>query len=250
MPGPGARAGARARSPRCSLTSTRPATRCCCRTPGITRRRRRSSAAGFKAIGTTSLGVAAAIGVPDGANATKEATLELAERLVHLPVPISVDAEHGFSEDPHEVAEYAQRLEALGVAGINLEDRNGDPKHHAAVIAAVKNATSLFVNARTDTYWLGDGTGTRERCQAYIEAGADGIFVPGVKDEHEIEALANLGAPLNVLFGPGMTVERLAAQGVARISTGSALYRRAIGAAVGRGDSDPRRPAAATRAEL
>ena len=56
--------------------------------------------AGFKAIGTTSLGVAAAIGVPDGANATKQATLELAERLVHLPVPISVDAEHGFSEDP------------------------------------------------------------------------------------------------------------------------------------------------------
>ena len=54
------------------------------------------------------------------------------------------------------------RLEALGVAGINLEDRNGDPKHHADVIAAVKDATSLFVNARTDTYWLGDGTGDRE----------------------------------------------------------------------------------------
>ena len=150
---------------------------------------------------------------------------------MHLPVPISVDAEHGFSEDPHEVAEYAQRLEALGVAGINLEDRNGDPKHHAEVIAAVKQATSLFVNARTDTYWLGDGTGTEERCRIYIDAGADGIFVPGVADER-VEALANLGAPLNVLFGPGMTVERLAAQGVARISTGSALYRRAIGAAV------------------
>ena len=56
--------------------------------------------------------------------------------------------------------------------------------------------------------------------------------MPGVKDEHEIEALANLGAPLNVLFGPGTTVERLATLGVARISTGSALYRRAIGAAV------------------
>ena len=56
--------------------------------------------------------------------------------------------------------------------------------------------------------------------------------MPGVKDEHEIEALANLGVPLNVLFGPGTTVERLAARGVARISTGSALYRIAIGAAV------------------
>ena len=91
------------------------------------------AAAGFKAIGTTSLGVAAALGVAaTGPAATKEATLALAQRLVHLPVPISVDAEHGFSDDPHEVAEYAQRLEALGVAGVNLEDRNGDPKHHAA----------------------------------------------------------------------------------------------------------------------
>ena len=188
------------------------------------------AAAGFKAIGTTSLGVAAAIGVPDGANATKEATLDLAASLVHLPVPISVDAEHGFSEDPLQVADYAQRLEALGVVGVNLEDRNGDATHHANVIAAVKQATSLFVNARTDTFWLGDGTGTEERCRTYIDAGADGIFVPGARDD--LEALANLGAPLNVLFLPGMTVERLATQGVARISTGSLLYRRAIGAAV------------------
>jgi 2-methylisocitrate lyase-like PEP mutase family enzyme len=188
------------------------------------------AAAGFEAIGTTSLGVAAALGVPDGASATKEATYELAARLVHLPVPISVDAEHGFSEDPREVAEYAHRLEALGVAGINLEDRNGDPKRHAAAIAAVKDATTLFVNARTDTYWLGDGTQTEQRCRAYIEAGADGIFVPGIREG--IEALAALGAPLNVLFLPGMTVEQLAGQGVARISTGSLLFRAALHAAI------------------
>jgi 2-methylisocitrate lyase-like PEP mutase family enzyme len=189
------------------------------------------AAAGFKAIGTTSLGVAAAIGVRDGANATKEATYDLAKRLVPLPVPISIDAEHGFSDDPFEVAEYAQRLEALGVAGINLEDRNEDPQHHAEVIEAVKDATGLFVNARTDTYWLGDGTGTLERCRAYAAAGADGLFVPGVPED-SIDAIVGLSLPLNVLFAPGMTVERLAARGVARISTGSALYRRAIGAAV------------------
>lgn len=189
------------------------------------------AAAGFKAIGTTSLGVAAAIGVRDGANETKQATYELAKRLAHLPVPITVDAEHGFSEDPQEVADYAQRLEALGVAGINLEDRNQDPNHHAEAITAVKQATNLFVNARTDTYWLGDGTGTEARCRTYIDAGADGIFVPKAP-EHEIETLANLGAPLNVLFLPGTTIERLASLGVARISTGSLLYRRALGAAL------------------
>jgi 2-methylisocitrate lyase-like PEP mutase family enzyme len=187
------------------------------------------AAAGFKAIGTTSLGVAAAIGVPDGANQTKEATYALAKSLVGLPVPISVDAEHGFSEEPSEVAEYAQRLEELGVAGINLEDRNQDPMHHAEVIEAVKNATGLFVNARTDTYWLGDGSETLERCRAYQAAGADGLFVPGIRDD--IEPIVELGLPLNVLFLPGSTVKDLAERGVARISTGSLLYRTAIGAA-------------------
>ena len=115
-----------------SLTCTRPATRCCCRTPGITRPAAALAAAGFTAIGTTSLGVAAAIGVRDGASETKEATYEPRRSGSSTSrCPISVDAEHGFSEDPYEVAEYAQRLEALGVAGINLEDRNGDPDHHA-----------------------------------------------------------------------------------------------------------------------
>ena len=188
------------------------------------------AAAGFKAIGTTSLGVAAAIGVPDGANQTKEATYALAKSLVHLPVPISVDAEHGFSDDPSEVAEYAQRLEALGVAGINLEDRNQDPEHHAEVIETVKSATGLFVNARTDTYWLGDGSGTLERCRAYQAAGADGLFVPGIREG--IGPIVALGLPLNVLFLPGSTVKELAERGVARISTGSLLYRVAIGAAI------------------
>jgi 2-methylisocitrate lyase-like PEP mutase family enzyme len=188
------------------------------------------AAAGFKAIGTTSLGVAAAIGVPDGADRTKDATYALAKSLVHLPVPISVDAEHGFSEEPSEVAEYALRLEELGVAGINLEDRNQDPRHHAKVIAAVKHTTRLFVNARTDTYWLGDGSETLERCRAYQAAGADGLFVPGIRED--IEPIVALGLPLNVLWLPGSTVKELAERGVARISTGSLLYRTAIGAAV------------------
>ena len=131
---------------------------------------------------TTSLGVAAATGVPDGEGDTADATLALAQRLVHLPVPVSIDAEHGFSDDAQQVAEYAQRLEALGVAGINLEDRNGDARHHAAVVAAVKAAApALFLNARTDTCWLGDGTGTLERCRVYADAGADGVFVPGIR---------------------------------------------------------------------
>lgn len=80
---------------------------------------------GFAAIGTTSLGVAAAHGEPDGEGRTRAQTVELARRLVDLPRPISVDVETGFG-DPAGIAE---ELAELGVAGINLEDGLGDPVH-------------------------------------------------------------------------------------------------------------------------
>jgi 2-methylisocitrate lyase-like PEP mutase family enzyme len=193
------------------------------------------AAAGFPAIGTTSLGVAAALGLRDGAAETAEATVELARRLTHLPVPITMDIEDGFSKDPAAVADYVARLGP--VAGVNLEDQLGDPAAHAAVIAAVKARTpQVFVNARTDTYWLGRPslTETLERARAYVDAGADGIFVPGVTDEHEIAALAEaIPLPLNVLFSPNTrSIAQLAKLGVARISTGSLLYRVALGAAI------------------
>jgi 2-methylisocitrate lyase-like PEP mutase family enzyme len=188
--------------------------------------------AGFPAVGTTSLGVAAAVGLPDGAAETAEATIDLAHRLTHLPVPVSMDIENGFSTDPAEVAAYVDRLGP--VAGVNLEDQLAEPAHFAQVLVAV-TGRGLFINARVDTYWLGEGgvEATLERARHYIDAGADGIFVPGVKDEAEIARLAEaLPVPLNVLHLPGLTVPRLAELGVARISTGSLLYRRALAAAV------------------
>jgi 2-methylisocitrate lyase-like PEP mutase family enzyme len=193
------------------------------------------AAAGFAAIGTTSLGVAAALGLRDGAAETAEATIELAQRLTHLPVPITMDIEDGFSKDPAAVADYVERLGP--VAGVNLEDQLGDPTAHAAVIKAVKVRTpDVFVNARTDTYWLGRPSlqETLERAKAYVDAGADGIFVPGVTDAHEIAALAEaLPLPFNVLFAPDTrSIAELAELGVARISTGSLLYRVALGAAI------------------
>ena len=190
----------------------------------------RFAAAGFPAVGTTSLGVAGALGLPDGAAETAEATLQLVRLLEHLPVHVTADIENGFSTDPAAVAEYVARLGP--VAGVNLEDQLGDTQVHAAVIAAVADG-DVFVNARIDTYWLGrpDLAETLERARAYAAAGADGIFVPGVKDEREIATLAEtIPLPLNVLFGT-VPVPRLAELGVARISTGSLLYRVALGAA-------------------
>ena len=188
--------------------------------------------AGFPAVATTSLGVAAAVGRPDGAAETAEATIDLARRLTHLPVPVSIDIENGFSADPAEVAAYVDRLGP--VAGVNLEDQLTDPAHFAQVLVAVTGRRT-FINARVDTYWLGSGgvDETLARAHAYVDAGADGIFVPGVKDEAEIARLAEaLPVPLNVLFLPGLSVPRLAELGVARISTGSLLYRVALGAAL------------------
>src|SRR4051794_28384879 len=138
-------------------------------------------AAGFPAIGTTSLGVAAAAGKSDATGDTLQETLALAALLITLDCHVTVDFEHGFSDDPAQVADNAARLG--DVAGINLEDRHGDPALHARKIEAVRNAVPhLFINARTDTHWLRDGglTDAIERCKAYVEAGADGVFVPGL----------------------------------------------------------------------
>ncbi|MDT0442191.1 isocitrate lyase/phosphoenolpyruvate mutase family protein [Streptomyces johnsoniae] len=199
------------------------------------------AAQGFRAIGTTSLGVAAAAGLPDGAAATADATLALARRLGQGSFLFTVDAEGGFSDDPEEVAELARRLHDAGAAGINLEDGRPDGtlaavELHAAKIAAVKTAVpGLFVNARTDTHWLGcQREETAARLAVYEQAGADGVFVPGLAEPGGIAALtASLVVPLNVLYTPtGPTLAELAALGVRRVSLGSLLYRRALAAAV------------------
>ena len=195
--------------------------------------------AGFPAIGTTSFGVAAAAGEPDGGRSTAAANQRLARLLSRLPAFVSVDIEDGYSDDPDEVAEY---VADLGVDGVNLEDSTAgrlvDPAIHTARIRAIKRRTpDVFVNARTDTYWLGEDAtveATLARATAYVAAGADGVFVPGATDPSEIRALtASIAAPVNVLVVPKLTVNDLAALGVKRVSTGSLPYRAAIDAAVG-----------------
>lgn len=211
------------------------------------------AAEGFEAVGTTSLGVAAAAGLPDGAAATRDLTVRLARRLATGPYLVSVDAEDGFGQDPDEVAATARELAAAGVAGVNLEDGLGPAEAHAAKIAAVKAAApDLFVNARTDTHWLGDARDAREthrRLDLYRQAGADGVFVPGLSDPARIAALVkSLDVPLNILYSPsGPSVAHLADLGVRRVSLGSFLYRRALGAVLDAvGDIRAGRPARGT----
>lgn len=197
--------------------------------------------AGFSAVGTTSFGVATSAGFPDGDGVTRDANRVLAARLARLPVYVSVDIEDGYSDSPEGVAEYVASLVAVGVAGVNLEDsaaeRLVDPGLLAAKVAAVKDLSpDVFVNARVDTYWLGqDATvaATVERALAYVEAGADGVFVPGLPEAGAIrEVAAAVPAPLNLLLTPGLSLRDLADLGVRRVSTGSLPYRAAVDAAV------------------
>ncbi|NUU22088.1 MAG: isocitrate lyase/phosphoenolpyruvate mutase family protein, partial [Streptomycetaceae bacterium] len=197
------------------------------------------------AIGTTSLGVAVAHGKPDAAAATRAETLALARGMARLPVLVTVDIEGGFGAGPDRIGELAAELVDAGVAGVNIEDGRPDgtltdPAHQCELITAVRQAApALFVNARTDTYWLGvaDGnprTETLRRAEAYVAAGADGVFVPSLPDDRATaEAVKHIDAPLNVLYAPDRhTLGRLADLGVARVSCGSLLFRAALHSAV------------------
>jgi 2-methylisocitrate lyase-like PEP mutase family enzyme len=194
--------------------------------------------AGYGAIGTTSFGVAATAGRPDGGRTSKTGTIELAKALQPLRVYVTVDIEDGYSDDPDEVAEF---VAGLGVAGINIEDSTAemliDPSRHAAKIAAIKErAPEVFINARADNFWLGQDATARQiliRAEAYVDAGADGFFAPGVTDEDDLRLIAaEVPLPVNVLAHTTFNVEELGELGIRRVSTGSLPYRAAIDAAV------------------
>ena len=192
---------------------------------------------GFTAIGTTSFGVASSSGRADGGRATKETNLTLATALAKLPCHVSLDIEDGYDDDPDVVADYVARLP---VAGINVEDSSAealvDPSLTAAKIAAIKRRSpDVFINARVDTYWLNQDANpetTIARAKVYIEAGADGIFVPLCNDRTELATIVgNISIPVNTLPVPDLTLAELGELGVARVSTGSMPYSAGLHAA-------------------
>ena len=201
-------------------------------------------ATGHAAVGTTSLGVAFAAGVADGTGSTASETFDLARRLTAAGITVTIDIEAGFSDDPDEVGRYAADLARLGVVGVNLEDSDPAGRLVASEIAARKVAAiaeaapDLYLNARTDPFWIaGDAdpaTRTADavsRARRYLAAGASGVFVPGAIPLDVVASLTrSIPAPVNVLVQSGVSVRELAQAGVARISTGSLLFRVALGA--------------------
>lgn len=204
--------------------------------------------AGAKVIATSSWAVAAAQGYDDGESIPLSLLEQIVARIVAaVEVPVTVDAEGGYSEDPSVCAQNIARLMDLGVVGINFEDRivrgqglyaiDAQCKRIAAIRAmAEARNVPLFINARTDLF-LGtnikpaDGLAeARERAAAYAQAGASGFFVPGLVDLNAITELCEkVDLPLNVMSMQGLADARaLAEAGVARISFGPAPYLRAM----------------------
>jgi 2-methylisocitrate lyase-like PEP mutase family enzyme len=203
--------------------------------------------AGAPAIATTSAGIAWALGHADGQKIAREAMLAQVRLIAsQVRVPVTADVESGYgSGSPEEVAETARGVIAAGAVGLNLEDAPGqggapvlEAEANAARIAAAREAAraagvALFINARTDTYVrkvAADDAArfdeTVRRARLYLEAGADGIFVPLAPTEVIGRLAQAIDAPLNVIAGPGSpTIDELRALGVARVSLGPGLAR-------------------------
>jgi 2-methylisocitrate lyase-like PEP mutase family enzyme len=198
---------------------------------------------GFRAIGTTSAGVAAALGFPDGQRMSLEQNLAVARCITAcVEVPVSVDIEAGYGGEPEAVAAAARAVVATGAVGLNLEDATGEPaaplyepaqqveRIRAARAAAQAEDIPLVINARTDVLLAAGAPGdaslrqTISRASAYHAAGADCVFVPSFQDLDRATLktlVAEIAAPLNIIAGARTPpISELEALGVARVSFG------------------------------
>ncbi|TSE09780.1 isocitrate lyase/PEP mutase family protein [Aquimarina algiphila] len=196
----------------------------------------------FEAIGTSSAAMAAILGYSDG---EEMSFLEL-ERIVkqikaHTVLPLSVDLESGYSQNPVEIAEHIKQLYTIGVVGVNLEDsvvlknrKLVDASQFSRVILEIKKRLkkdniSVFLNIRTDTFLLkcpNTIEETKKRIQLYEDAGADGIFIPCIEKEEDVSSIVrSTRLPVNVMCMPNLSdFETLKMLGVKRISMGNFLF--------------------------
>lgn len=208
------------------------------------------AAMGFRALATTSAGLAFSLGVPEG-RVSREATLAHCRAIVTATeFPVSADLEKGFGDSPESVAETVRAAAETGLAGCSIEDHTGDrddpifafdlavERISAAVEASRALPHDFVLTARCENLLWGrnDLDDTIRRLQAFEEAGADVLYAPGLHDLESIRTVcAAVSKPVNVVMGmPGATfcLEELAVAGVKRVSVGSALARAAFGAFV------------------
>lgn len=202
---------------------------------------------GYQALATTSAGYAFSQGKADGALSLDETLANVRAIVAATDLPVAVDLENGFADDPVESAQSLLRAAEAGAVGGSIEDATGRADapiycfEHAvarieAAVAAVRTLPFPFIlTARAENYLHGnpDLDDTVRRLQAFAEAGADVLYAPGLRSAEEVRAVVQVVAPkpVNVLMSGGLklTVQQLEEMGVRRISTGSALALAAFG---------------------
>jgi len=205
---------------------------------------------GFKALATTSAGLAYSLAKPDGhAVITLEQTLQNVQSIINVTdLPVSADLENGFGDDPLKCAQTIRLAANTGLSGGSIEDATGNPSDpiypfelsveriKAAVEAARSQPYPFTLTARAENLIHGrpDLKDTIKRLVAYADAGADVLFAPGLKTKEEIVAVVKAVAPkpINVIMGLAgghFSLNMLEDMGVKRVSMGSSLVRAAYG---------------------
>jgi 2-methylisocitrate lyase-like PEP mutase family enzyme len=210
-------------------------------------------ACGYKAVATTSMGIAASLGYPDCQIITLSELIEVVSGIVKgVQVPVTVDFEAGFGNNLDEIIDSAKKIIAAGIVGINIEDSIElspeliDVTEFSERISAIRALSDslgfhLVINTRTDSFYTSTGSPQEKlkesikRGNKYREAGADCIFVQPVWDKETIRTLVKeINAPINILSNPANaaglppSVRELQDLGVARLSLGSSLMKAVL----------------------
>lgn len=219
--------------------------------------------AGFAALGTTSAGIAYAMGLPDGERVPLEELVRITREICRaVKIPLSVDMERGYGRDAGEVKAAVRRVVEAGAVGINIEDGlpGGTPllnplAAQTELIGVLKDlkremGIPFVINARSCAVLLGAGDGGRSpleealrRGEAFARAGADAVFLPGpLTEEEAVRAVREIPLPLNLLLTPRFhDMKALAEMEVVRLSTGSAPVRKVLAELIGLGADLQRR---------
>jgi 2-methylisocitrate lyase-like PEP mutase family enzyme len=210
-------------------------------------------ASGYKAIGTTSMGISASLGYPDCQAIPFIEMVEAIRRIVQkVKIPVTADIEGGYGNNLKEIVDSTKQIIGTGIVGINIEDSHNlkpqlvDEVEFCERISAIRSLSDslgfhLVINARTDVFLASSGSPDNRlnesirRGNKYREAGADCIFVPDVWERDKISALVNeINAPVNILSNPTNgtgfppSTGELEDLGVARISVGSSLMKSTL----------------------
>ncbi|WP_419868030.1 isocitrate lyase/PEP mutase family protein [Chryseobacterium sp. CT-SW4] len=195
---------------------------------------------GYKALATSSSAVAHSLGYEDGENMTFEEYFYIIKRIAEsVSIPLTVDLEGGYGNTPDEVAKHIERLASIGVVGINIEDsiveegvrrildkKEAYDRFNTIVTKLKEKRIEIFYNIRTDAFLLGLENPLQETCERiklFEKLGADGVFVPCIISEKDIEAVVKeTSLPVNVMCMPELPdFEMLRKLGVKRISSGN-----------------------------